>query len=427
MGADRADLGNLFRRESGRLVSALTRIFGLHNLTLAEDVVQDALCQALAIWKLRGPPDNPGAWLLSAAKNRAIDVLRRDNKMRAFAPDLSRLLESEWTLVPTIDDLLSDDLIRDDQLRMMFSCCHPKLGDEARVAVMLSLLCGFGTREVATAFLTAPAAMEKRIQRAKRTMAQSGRLFEVSSAVEVTSRLGDVLRALYLLFNEGYHGSHPERTVREELCEEAMRLCGLLAEHETARTPETCALFALMCLHAARLPGRLDEAGELAALEDQDRSKWDRGLIERGLDLLESSASGERLTPYHVEAAIASEHAAAKSVRETNWSRIVGLYDVLYGLRPTPVVALNRAVALAQRDGPEKGLAELERLAHEGRLSQYPFLEAARGELERQAGHLAAARAHFLNAADLARGDLERRFLQRRALACASETKRAEN
>jgi RNA polymerase sigma factor (sigma-70 family) len=419
------ELGHLFRHESGRLVAALTRLFGLHNLALAEDVVQDALCQALDTWKIRGVPDDPSGWLVTVAKNRAIDVLRRDKRHRDFAPDISNLLRSEWTLVPTLEQAFSDEQIKDDQLRMMFACCHPELGDDARIALMLTLLCGFSAREAAAAFLTRPAAMEKRLQRAKQVLAATVELPKAATAEDVRSRQPDVLRALYLLFNEGYHGTHPERTIREELCGEALRLCEVLAAHPAGRSPATLALSALMHLHAARLPGRLDDAGELTPLADQDRSRWDRRLIERGLALLDASAEGDSISSYHYEAAIAAEHAMAPSVAETRWERVVELYDGLLRASPSPIVALNRAVALAQLGGPEAGLSELDRWATDPRLATYPFFEAARGELQHRAGRPEAAQQHFARAASLARSDLERRYLERRAQACGGAPKGA--
>ena len=409
------ELGHLFRHESGRLVAALTRLFGLHNLALAEDVVQDALCQALAIWKIRGVPDDPSAWLVTVAKNRAIDVLRRERRHRDFAPGISDLLRTEWTLVPTLEQAFSDEQIKDDQLRMMFACCHAELADDARIALMLTLLCGFSARELALAFLTSPAAMEKRVQRAKKTLSASGELAHAATPEDVRNRQGDVQRAIYLLFNEGYHGSHSERTIREELCAEALRLCDVLAEHPAGRSPSTLALSALLHLHAARLPGRVDDAGELTPLREQDRSRWDRRLIERGIALLEASAEGEAISPYHFEAAIAAEHALAPSIEATRWAHVVELYDGLLRVSFSPVVALNRAVALAQVEGPDAGLSELARWEADPRLANYPFFEAARGELERQAGRADAAHRCFTRAASLARSELERRYFARRA------------
>src|SRR5437764_1609497 len=239
---------HLFRRESGRMVATLTRIFGIHNLALAEDVVQDAFCRALEVWKFHGVPENPSAWLMATAKNRALDVLRRERTARTFAPELGRMLDSEWTLAPAVEELFGAPAIHDGQLRMMFSCCHPRLPEEAQVALMLHILCGFSVDEVAGAFVSTRAAIEKRLSRAKQTFAGSERLFEIADAADFAARLPAVHRALYLLFNEGYHGASPESAVRAELCREALRLTGLLLEHPVAATPATCALEALMCL-----------------------------------------------------------------------------------------------------------------------------------------------------------------------------------
>ncbi|HJZ76880.1 MAG TPA: sigma-70 family RNA polymerase sigma factor [Vicinamibacterales bacterium] len=410
---------SLFRRESGRIVAALTRIFGVHNLSLAEDVVQDAFCRAMEVWKFRGMPENPPAWLMAVAKNRALDVLRRERTARHFAPELTRLLESEWTLVPTLDEQLSPRAVKDDLLRMMFSCCDPQLREESQVALVLHLLCGFSVDEVAGAFVATHAAIEKRVTRAKKVLAQSVRLFDVADAKEFSSRLPAVQRALYLLFNEGYHGASPEFAVRAELCREAMRLTALLQEHPLGSTPATDALAALMCLNAARLPARTDPAGELLALCDQDRTRWDRSLIAEGERLLQRSARGPELTGYHVEAAIAWVHGGAARAEDTDWSQILALYDMLMAIRPSPVVALNRAIALAQQQGPESGLTAIEAIEHRERLARYPFLPAALGELELRAGRPASARRHFREARQLARNAAERRFLQQRERACA--------
>ena len=400
------------------MVSVLTGIFGVHNLALAEDVVQDAFCRALDLWPFRGIPANPSAWLMTAAKNRAVDVLRRERTARTFAPELSRLLESEWTLVPTIEEQFAPAAIRDDLLRMMFSCCHPRLKEEDQVALMLHILCGFSVREVAGAFVAGRAAIEKRIQRAKTVLAASQRLFDVSDDSGFSSRLPAVHRALYLLFNEGYHGASGEAAVRSELCREALRLTMLLEEDPRGATPATRALAGLMCLHAARLPARLDEDGDLLTLLDQDRGRWDRRLIAEGQRLLELSAAGPELTEYHLEAAIAWVHATAVSPAQTDWRQIVALYDQLLTIRPSPIVGLNRAIAVAQRDGPEAGLLEIRRIADRDRLATYPFYAAAQGELEMSCGRPELASAHFRTALDLARNPWERRFFQRRAMAC---------
>jgi RNA polymerase sigma-70 factor (ECF subfamily) len=409
---------HLFRREAGRMVAALTRLFGFHNLALAEDVVQDAFCRALEVWKFRGVPDNPSAWLMATAKNRAIDVLRRERTARTFAPELGRLLESEWTLVPMVDELLGGAAVKDDLLRMMFSCCHPRLPEEAQVALVLHILCGFGVSEVAAAFLSTDAAIRKRISRAKRVLARSKGLFDLRE-IDV-ARLSAVHRALYLLFNEGYHGASPESAVRVELCHEALRLAMLLVEHPVAATPSTHALAALMCFHAARLPARVDTSGNLSSLYDQDRSRWAPDLVAEGQRQLDLSATGAELTEYHVEAAIAAVHANAHRVEDTDWGQIVVLYDRLLTIRPSPVVALNRAIAVAQHEGAERGLEEIRAIAGLDRLASYPFYAATLGELELRSRRHEIAAAHFQAAVALARNPMERRFFEQRLGACAA-------
>ncbi len=397
------------------MVSALTRIFGVHNLALAEDVVQDSLCRALEVWKFQGLPDNPSAWLMAAAKNRALDLVRRERTARVFAPDVSRLLETEWTLAPTLSELFSEHEIKDDLLRMMFTCCHPDLAEEAQIALILQILCGFSVGETAGAFLVSHAAMEKRLQRGKATLASSPGLFDMKGGTaDVQARLGAVQRALYLLFNEGYHGAHPETAIRRELCFEAMRLCALLLEHPASELPETYALAALLCLDAARLPGRIDAEGNLGPLDARARAAWDRDLIAQGLRLLDRSATGSSLSEYHVEAAIAAEHAQAARTEETNWARVVELYELLFELRPSPVVGLNRAIALGQRDGAEAGLAALRALEHPERLAHYPFYFAALGDFEARAGRPERAVVHFRAALGVARNPAERKFFEQR-------------
>jgi len=303
---------------------------------------------------------------------------------------------------------------------MMFSCCHPRLPEEAQVALILNILCGFGAQEIASAFLSGRAAIEKRISRGKKVLASSKRLFDLG-ADDFGSRLSAVRSALYLLFSEGYHGASAESAVRMELCSEAIRLILLLLEHPPAATPETSALAAMMHLHAARLPARLDEAGDLSALADQNRSRWDVSLIARGLALLERSAAGRQVTSYHLEAAIAAAHASATSLDDTDWPSIVSLYDRLMVVAPSPVVALNRAIALSQRDGAERGLAELLAISGRERLDNYPFYPAAVGELELRLGRPAEAREHFSTALTLARNPTERRFLEKRLKAAGRE------
>jgi len=402
---------HLFRHEFGRLVSALTRIFGLQNVALAEDVVQDTFCRALEVWKLRGVPENPSAWLMTSAKNRAIDLLRRERAERNLLPQLGGALESEWTLVSTVNDVFDVETIADDELRMIFSCCHPELSESTQIALTLNVFCGFTANEIAAVLLSKRAAIEKRIERGKKALAASERLFDLADE-ELPERLRAVQRVIYLLFNEGYHGASPKAAIRAELCREAMRLGSVLLDRELVATPSSYALCALMAFHAARLRARINGSGELVSLFDQDRSLWDTELIARGVRLLEHAATGSDASEYHLEAAIAAVHCAAPSAEATDWRQIVWLYDMLMRVAPSPVVALNRAIAISYRDGPEEGIAEIRAIAESERLASYPFYSAALGELEMRTGNVAEARRQFEAAVTLARNATERRFLQ---------------
>jgi RNA polymerase sigma-70 factor (ECF subfamily) len=355
---------------------------------------------------------------MATAKNRALDVLRRQRTARTFAPELGRLLHSEWTVAPVVEELFGPKEIKDDQLRMMFSCCHPRLPEEGQVALVLHILCGFSVSEIASAFVSTHDAIEKRITRAKKVLATSKRLFDIRPPADFSARLPAVHRALYLLFNEGYHGASPESAVRTELCREAMRLAAILLEHPLGATPRTYALAALMCLNAARLPARVDASGNLIPLFDQDRSQWDQELVAEGLKLLELSAAGSELTEYHVEAAIASIHTRALRAEETDWGTIVSLYNTLMTIRPSPIVALNRAIAVAQNESPERGLEEIRAIPNSDRLASYPFYHAALGQFEFRSGRHETARKHFRAALALARNPMERRFLDQRVSAC---------
>jgi predicted RNA polymerase sigma factor len=344
-------------------------------------------------------------------------VVRRERSARRFAPDLSYQLDSEWTLVSTIDEHFLDSEIRDDQLRMMFSCCHPRLAPEVQVALILKVLCGFGTREIARAFLVEDAAMDKRIARGKQALRESGTLYEIRSDEAIGERLDAVLSTLYLLFNEGYHGSHAELPIREELCTEAMRLLAMLLDHRAAARPRAFALLSLMCFHAARLQARLDAAGCLILLEAQERARWDVGLIRRGVELLERAAEGDHVSEFHLEAAIAAKHCLAERYDETDWRGILGLYDLLLGVKPTPIVALNRAIAVGQVEGPDVGLAALRAIPTPG-LEGYPFLAAAIGEMHRRAGRPREAAEEYRRALAQARSPAEAEVFRQRLVAC---------
>jgi predicted RNA polymerase sigma factor len=415
--------GNLFKREWGRMLAALTRVLGVQNLSLAEDVVQEAFCRAMEVWPYRGVPEKPQAWLMSTAKHYALDILRRERTAHKFAPELEHYLQSEWTLAPAVEELLGPDAIRDDLLRMMLSCCQPELSGESQIALMLHILCGFGVDEVAAALVGGHAAAEKRITRGKKALAASNKLFSLTSPAEFTARLPSVQRALYLLFSEGYHGASKQSVVRSELCREAMRLTAVVMQHPRGATPASYALAALMCLNAARLPARLDATGELRNLFDQDRSLWDQNLVAEGLQLLAASAVGSDLSEYHIEAAIAAFHSTTAVADDTDWASIASLYDALMSIQPSPIIALNRAIAIAQVEGPTRGLTEVNSIADRERLATYPFYYAAIGELEFRRGHYTAARGHFDKAESIARNPIERNFLQGRIRACNDSEK----
>jgi RNA polymerase sigma factor (sigma-70 family) len=401
---------NLFRQEAGRLLAVLTRILGLHNLPLAEDLVQETLCEALEVWKFGRIPDNPTGWLVRCARNRAIDAIRREKVRRRFAADVTSLFESEWTLVPAVDKLFSEGEIADDQLRMMFACCADGLSPEVQIALILKILCGFSVAEIASAFLISEAAVEKQISRGKRILADAGELQEISGA-QIGQRLDSVHRALYLLFNEGYHATEQPMAVREELCREAIRLAALLAAHPAASLPTTFALAGLFYFHAARLPARVGDDGSLILLCEQDRATWDRELIWQGFSCLRQSSAGGMLSEYHVEAAIAAQHCFAERFEDTDWSQILELYELLYRLRPSPVVGLNRAIALRQVEGPEAGLRALDQIEGAERLHEYPFYFAARGEFLAANGEIRKATAETRKALSLARNRAEARIL----------------
>ncbi|NIR51340.1 sigma-70 family RNA polymerase sigma factor, partial [candidate division KSB1 bacterium] len=342
---------HLFRHQSAQVVSTLTRYFGVDNLDLIEDVVQETLLKALKQWVFGGVPKNPAGWLLQTAKNQAIDVLRRRSAFRTKQKQLADHIEHA---TPEMDEAVHlNHELEDDQLRMMFTCCHPVLSREARVALTLKILCGFSVVEIARAFLTQEATIAQRLVRAKRKIREDN-LFLTFPEFELSNeRLDSVLEVLYLFFNEGYKAHQGEDLIRQDLCYEAIRLTSLLAAHPKGDLPKVHALLALMLLQGTRLPTRLDSDGNLLLLKEQDRSKWDRDMIQLGLHHLEKSASGEFLSEYHLQAGIAACHATASDYDSTDWHRILTYYDELIRLSHSPVVALNRAVALSMVDGPE--------------------------------------------------------------------------
>ncbi|MDP9374168.1 MAG: sigma-70 family RNA polymerase sigma factor [Chloroflexota bacterium] len=409
----------LFRRQAGQVVATLTRIFGPQHLDLVEDVVQDTLIKALRQWPYRGIPDNPGGWIMRVAKNGALDALRRERSLRDRGEAIARLLAERPGGDGPADDALDSEL-RDDQLRMMFTCCHPALSREARVALTLKTLGGFGVPEIARAFLASENAIAQRLVRAKRLLREGVIPPVVPDAGELPARLDSVLDVLYLLYNEGYGAHSGEELIRHELCAEAIRLTDLLARHPAGDRPKVHALLALMLLQASRLPARLDAGGDLLLLEDQDRARWDRRMIALGLQALARSATGDELTEYHLQAEIAARHAVAPSYTATDWPRILDAYDALVRLTPSPVVALNRAVAVAMVRGPRAGLAEVARVraAGGGTIDGYYLLHATAAELHRRAGDPGGGRDGFERALRLVATGPERRFLTRKLREC---------
>jgi RNA polymerase sigma factor (sigma-70 family) len=403
---------HLFRHQAGRMVSSLLRVLGVRHLALAEDAVQDTLVRALETWKYAALPKDPAAWLMRSAHNRAVDLLRRQGAYGRMAEALLREREAREKEPPFAHEAAFDEL------RLMFSCCVPELTVASQVAVTLKYLCGFSVKEIAQAFLSTEPAVEKQLYRARAALLQRGALLDVGDPGKVKDRLPAVLEAVYLLFSAGYHGTHPEAVVREDLCHEALRLGELLSRLESAALPETHALLSLLCFHAARLGSRQADDGGLILLAEQDRGLWDRELIAEGFRRLDLSAEGPLLTSWHLEAAIAAEHAAAPAFERTDWRAIRRLYDLLLQRRPSPVVALNRAIAVGMAEGPEEGLLALSAIEDRDRLSRYPFLPAAVAEFEARAGRPGRAAQALRGALLLARSPAEEAVLARKLAAC---------
>jgi len=407
---------HLFRHESGKMVATLTRIFGIEHLNLAEDVVQEALSRALQTWPYRGVPENPSAWIMRASRNLALDVIRRQTTFRAKEAEIARLIERDASAPETAN--FSENEIADDRLRMMFVCCHPVIPAEAQVALALKTLCGFSVTEIGRAFLTSEAAIAKRLTRAKQKIQEARIPFEIPVGVELARRLDSVLQSLYLLFNEGYKASSGEKLVRDELCQEAIRLTELLANHPAGNQPETHALLALMLLNAARFAAREDPHGNLLRLQEQDRTRWDQMTIARGMSHLRESAAGDGLSEYHLQAGIAVCHAMAIDYESTDWERILSLYDRLMEFDDSPVVALNRAVAVANVHGPKAGLEAVRAIRGREKLDAYHLFYSVIGELEMRLNHHGAAAREFRKAFELAATKSERAFLLKRLQAC---------
>lgn len=402
---------HFFRHEAGRLHGALLRLVGMQHFQLAEDVAQEALMRAMRAWAMGGVPANPSAWITRVAMNLARDALRHERMALAKQDGLTH--HFELRLPDAAGAPGAEEEIRDDALRLLFVCCHPALAPDAQVILALKVLCGFGNAEIARAFFSSEAAIEKQLTRTKQRVRDSGAQFEIPSGPALAERLDGVLAAIYLLFNEGYKASSGDRLLREELCQEAIRLAALLTHHPVGRTARAHALLALMLLTAARFPSRLDEHGALLRLDDQDRSKWNQPLIERGLQHLAAAATGSDLSDYHLLAGIAALHCTAADYASTDWARILAHYDELLRRRPSPIVALNRAVVVAQLEGPQAGLRAVEELPQREKLEGHYLLHSVIGELQLRLGEDLAAARSFRRALELAQVGPEQHFLSR--------------
>ena len=424
----RRTIDAVWRIESPRLIAGLTRI--VHDIGLAEDLAQDALVAALEQWPLSGVPDNPGAWLMTAAKHRAIDHFRRHTRLERKHQELGRELEEKEMAVPDLETALDDD-IGDDLLRLVFTACHPVLPTEARVALTLRLLGGLTTEEIARAFLVPEATVAQRIVRSKRTLADKRVPFEVPRGAELSVRLSSVLEVIYLIFNEGYAATAGVDWMRPALCEDALRLGRILAEL-APQEPEVHGLVALMEIQASRSRSRVGPSGEPILLFDQNRAHWDQLLIQRGLaalgraekihsENLRTAKGHAAAGPYVLQAEIAACHARARTPEQTDWPRIVTLYAALARIAPSPVVELNRAVAVAMAFGPAAGLELVDHLTEERSLQNYHLLPSVRGDLLKKLNRIDEARAEFERAASLTRNARERELLLERARACTAK------
>ena len=407
----------VWRIESARLIASLTRV--TRDVGIAEDLAQDALLAALEQWPESGIPEKPGAWLMVAAKHRAVDLFRRNKLLERKHEELGREIESELYGMAAEVEAGIDDPIGDDLLRLVFICCHPVLSSEARVGLTLRLLGGLTTGEIARAYLVSEATVAQRIVRAKRTLAEARVPFEVPRDAELSDRLSSVREVIYLIFNEGYSATAGEDWLRPALCEDALRLGRILAEL-VPKEPEVHGLVALMEIQASRSRARIGPSGEPVLLLEQDRTRWDHLLIGRGLAALERAESlGGALGPYALQAAIAACHARARTAGETDWPGIAALYDALAQLAPSPIVELNRAVAVGMAFGPAAGLELVDSVMSEPSLKHYHLLPAVRGDLLVKLGRLDEARLEFVRAAGLTRNERERRLLLDRAASCA--------
>jgi RNA polymerase sigma-70 factor (ECF subfamily) len=408
---------HLFRREAGKMAAVLTRLFGWQRLDLAEDIVQDTLLKAMSTWKFKGVPENPSAWLYKVAKRKAIDALRQQHIHEGHHSQIKEALRSEWTLTPAVQQFFFENEIEDSQLRMMFACCHPAIPYESQIALTLKTLCGLSVQEIAHSFLTNEDTITKRLYRAKEKIREEKISMEAPIPARLPGRMDAVLHTLYLLFNEGYNSSHPSQLIRHDLCEEAMRLCVLLTRNTITRSGKVSALLALMCFQASREDARINPDGTIRLLKDQDRGRWDKRLIEKGRYYLEQSADDDGVSAYHIEAAIAGSHSAVDSFPETDWVRIAKLYAALEEINPSPVVQLNKAIAIGYAESATAGLYALDAIST---LQEHHLYHAAKGDFFADLNKVSEARNSYLRAMALTSSNAEKDLLQSKLTALVS-------
>ena len=418
-------IDHLFRHESGKIVSVLTRNFGTENLDLAEDVMQDSLVEAMKQWTYKGVPENPSAWLFKVAKNKALNVINRQKYKRQYSSDVIHYMRSEWTAEPAMNHLFSEKEILDDQLRMMFTCCHPSISKDSQVALALKTLCGFSIPEIARAFLTTEENTKKRLVRARQKIRENKIPFEVPSGIQLEERLQAVLETIYLLFNEGYSASKGNDLVRYELCEEAIRLCEIIVSHETLQNKSNVyAILSLMYLNACRFKARTDDNGRILTMAEQDRTQWDRSLMQRGFIFLEKSTAFKGFSIYHILAAISAHHCAASDFESTDWKGILSLYDSLAQIDSSPVILLNRTIALSKVFDATLALDELEQLKDKPSMASYHLFYSTQAEFYMEINDFQRARGCLEKAIELSPLEAEKKLLKEKLNYCLKKISR---
>ena len=403
----------LFRYESGKLIAVLTKIFGTQNLELAEDVMQETFISALQTWRIKGVPDNPAAWLFRSAKNKAIDIIRKNkfSILMDFNNSESVLLQSEYTLTTVMNTMWSEEAIQDDLLKMMFACCHEEINIENQITLILKILCGFTTTEIAKAFLASEDTISKRLYRTKEFFREKKIRPGFPSAGQLNSKTAAVLKSIYLIFNEGYNSTNSDELIRKDLLEQAMYLCRLLCNNQHTQNPEVYAAMALMCFHAARIESRVSMEGEIILLAQQDRAKWNKALIAEGNEYMNKAAFGNAISTYHIEGAIAYEHCIAQTFDKTNWQQILVYYDMLTKLHPNAVVMLNRMAVIYKIKGGEQTLYELNHSPYLKEWEKHYLFHSLLGEIYAST-EKAKAVSSFEKAITLTRSDAEQHLLQ---------------